>query len=66
MILLIQSFKAFNNTLGWKDPDSREGESRNIVARAQPPLHIIGQAENKKTKLSMKFLKAQSPSKYLL
>lgn len=48
MILLIQSFKAFNNTLGWKDPDSREGESRNIVVRAQPPLHIIGQAENKK------------------
>ena len=48
MILLIQCFKAFNNTLGWKDPDSREGESRKIVARAQPSLHIIGQAENKK------------------
>ena len=24
MILLIQCFKAFNNTLDWKDPDSRK------------------------------------------
>ena len=48
MLLLIQCFKVFNNTLGWKDPDSREGEGQNVVARAQLPLHIIGQAENKK------------------
>ena len=48
MILLIQCFKAFNNALGWKDPDSREREGRNKVGRAQPQLHIKGQAENKK------------------
>ena len=48
MILLIQCFKAFNNALGWKDPDSREREDRNKVGRAQPQLHIKGQAENKK------------------
>ena len=47
MLLLIQCFKVFNNTLGWKDPDSREGEGQNVVARAQLPLHIIDQAENK-------------------
>ena len=47
MILLIQCFKAFNNALGWKDPDSREREGRNKVGRAQPQLHIKGQAENK-------------------
>ena len=38
MILLIQCFKAFNNALGWKDPDSRERDGRNKVGRAQPPL----------------------------
>ena len=48
MLPLIQCFKVFNNTLGWKDPDSREGEGQNVVARAQLPLHIIDQAENKK------------------
>ena len=48
MLLLIQCFKAFNNTLVWKDPDSREGEGQNVVERAKLPLHIIGQAENKK------------------
>ena len=48
IILLIQCLKAFNNTLGWKDPDSKEREDRNIVARAQPPLHRKGRAENKK------------------
>ena len=54
MILLIQCFKAFNNALGWKDPDSREREGRNKVGRAQPQLHIKGQAENKKQNYIMK------------
>ena len=65
MISLIQCFKAINNFLVWKDPDSRESEDRNMVARA---LHIKGQAENKK-KTIIKILKAQSPqffSTYLL
>ena len=58
MISLIQCFKAINNFLVWKDPDSRESEDRNIVARA---LHIKDQAENNKKKTIIKILKAQSP-----
>ena len=69
MILLIQCFKAFNNALGWKDPDSREREGRNKVGRAQPQLHIKGQAENKKQNYYEKHLKHSHPQfffKYLL
>ena len=53
MISLIQCFKAINNFLVWKDPDSRESEDRNIVARA---LHIKDQAENNNKKRKNKGL----------
>ena len=63
IILLIHCLKAFNNTLGWKDPDSKEREDRNIVARAQPPLHMKGRAENKTI---IKNIKSTVPLSYSL
>ena len=38
---MIQCFKAFSNTLGWKDPDSRKREGRNIEARAQLLCFVV-------------------------